>query len=136
MDSGGLRILNDTYNANSDSMRLAIDALCDLPCEGKRIAVLGDMLELGAAGDVEHESIGRYIHGSRVDRLYVYGEKARLICRESPGSCQGHFSTHEELLEALLEGVHDGDAILFQGSRGMKLERVVEALINVRTNNR
>ncbi|NTU45743.1 MAG: UDP-N-acetylmuramoyl-tripeptide--D-alanyl-D-alanine ligase [Chlorobiaceae bacterium] len=136
MDSFGLRILNDTYNANSDSMRLAIDALCDLPCEGKRIAVLGDMLELGAAGDVEHESIGRYIHGSRVDLLFVYGEKARLICRESPGNCQGHFSTHEELLEALLDAVHDGDAILFKGSRGMKLERVVEALMNVRTNNR
>ncbi|NTW68442.1 MAG: UDP-N-acetylmuramoyl-tripeptide--D-alanyl-D-alanine ligase [Chlorobiaceae bacterium] len=136
MDACGIRILNDTYNANSDSMRLAVDALCDLPCEGQRIAVLGDMLELGAAGEVEHETIGRYIHQSSVDMLFVYGEKARLICREAPRCCRGQFSTHEELLGALIDVVQDGDALLFKGSRGMKLERVVELLINVRTKTR
>jgi len=133
VDSSGLMILNDTYNANSDSMRLAIDALCDIACEGKRIAVLGDMLELGVAADVEHETIGRYIQQSSVDMLFTYGEKALLFCREAPGCCRGHFESHEKLLDALLAGVHDGDAVLFKGSRGMKLERVVEALINART---
>ncbi len=132
IESGGIRILNDTYNANSDSMRLAIDALCDLPCSGRRIAVLGDMLELGAAGDVEHERIGRYIHERAVDMMLVFGERARLICREAAERCRGHFDTHEELLRALLEVVREGDALLFKGSRGMKLEQVVEALIKAR----
>jgi len=133
LDAAGLRILNDTYNANSDSMRLAIDALCDMPCKGRRVAVLADMLELGAAGDVEHELIGRYLHERVVDRLFTLGEKARLICRENPGSCRGHFESHEALLGALSGELHDGDAVLFKGSRGMKLERVVDALVKERT---
>jgi len=132
----GLCILNDTYNANSDSMRLAVDALCDLPTGGRRITVIGDMLELGASGEAEHRSVGRYIQESRVDLLLVYGENARLICREAPRCCRGHFSSHEELLGALLDVVQEGDAILFKGSRGMKLERVVESLINTRTKTR
>jgi UDP-N-acetylmuramoyl-tripeptide--D-alanyl-D-alanine ligase len=136
MDAGGIRILNDTYNANSDSMRLAIDTLCDISCAGKRIAVLGDMLELGAAGDVEHETIGRYILGSRVDMLFAFGEKARLICREAQDCCRGHFTSREALLDALIDVVQDGDVLLFKGSRGMKLEQVVEPLINARTKTR
>ena len=133
VDAAGIRILNDTYNANSDSMRLAIDALCDMQCSGKRIAVLGDMLELGAASEVEHETIGRYIQQSTVDILLSYGEKARLICSEAPGCCRGHFESREKLIEALLGVVDAGDAVLFKGSRGMKLEQVVEALLNART---
>ncbi len=133
VDCGGIRILNDTYNANSDSMRLAIDALCDIRSSGKRIAVLGDMLELGAAADGEHATIGRYIQQSSVDILLSYGEKAGLICSEAPGCCRGHFESQEKLLEALLEVVEEGDAVLFKGSRGMRLETVVEALVNART---
>ncbi len=133
VDSSGLMILNDTYNANSDSMRLAIDALCEMPCEGKRVAVLGDMLELGAAGDLEHESIGRYLHGCPVDLLFTIGEKAWLICREAQGSCRGHFGSHETLLDALQTVLQEGDAVLFKGSRGMKLELVVDALVKART---
>ncbi len=136
VDCGGIRILNDTYNANSDSMRLAIDALCDMQCSGKRIAVLGDMLELGAAADVEHERIGRYIQQSSVDLLFSYGEKAGLICSEARGCCRGHFESREKLLEALLEVVDEGDAVLFKGSRGMRLETVVEALVNARNKTR
>lgn len=133
LDSNGLRILNDTYNANSDSMRLAIDALCDMPCAGKRVAVLGDMLELGAAGDVEHKTIGRYIHQNPVDILLTFGDKARMICRESPNSCRGHFESREQLLAELLGVLHNDDVVLFKGSRGMKLEQVVDALITART---
>jgi UDP-N-acetylmuramoyl-tripeptide--D-alanyl-D-alanine ligase len=133
LDVAGLRILNDTYNANSDSMRLAIDALCDMPCEGRRVAVLADMLELGAAGDVEHERIGRYLHGRGVDKLFTLGQQARLICRANPNSCRGHFESHEALLGALSGELHDGDVVLFKGSRGMQLERVVDALVKERT---
>ncbi len=128
LDACGLRILNDTYNANSDSMRLAIDALCDMPCEGKRVAVLADMLELGAAGDVEHEAVGRYIQQRPVDLLYTFGRSARLICREATGRCSGHFDDRDSLLEALKSELRTGDVVLFKGSRGMKLEQFVEAI--------
>jgi UDP-N-acetylmuramyl pentapeptide synthase len=114
-------------------MRRAIDALCDIPCTGKRVAVLGDMLELGVAGDVEHEAIGRYIQQSSVDILFTVGERARLIGREAPGRCRGHFESREALLDALLDVLQEGDTVLFKGSRGMKLEQVVDALINVKT---
>lgn len=133
LDTCGLRILNDTYNANSDSMRLAIDALCDIPCAGKRVAVLGDMLELGLAEDVEHEAIGRYIQQSSVDILFTFGDKARLLGHEAPSLCRGHFESREKLLGALLTVLQEGDTVLFKGSRGMKLEQVVDALINART---
>jgi UDP-N-acetylmuramoyl-tripeptide--D-alanyl-D-alanine ligase len=128
LDAGGVRILNDTYNANSDSMRMAIDSLCDMPCEGKRVAVLADMLELGAAGDVEHEAIGRYIQQRPVDLLYTFGDKARLICREASLRCSGHFENSGRLLEALKSELQFGDVVLFKGSRGMKLEQFVDAI--------
>lgn len=133
VDAAGLRILNDTYNANSDSMRKAVDALCDIPCVGKRVAVLGDMLELGVAGNVEHEAIGSYIQQSSIDILLTFGQQARLIGRKNPEIFRGHFETHEALLEALLSLLQEGDTVLFKGSRGMKLEQVVDALINVKT---
>jgi UDP-N-acetylmuramyl pentapeptide synthase len=133
VESCGIRILNDTYNANSDSMRRAIDALCDMPCGGKRIAVLGDMLELGVAGDVEHEAIGSYIQHSSVDMLFTFGERARIFGREAPHVFRGHFESREQLLAALLHVLQEGDILLFKGSRGMKLEVVVDALITART---
>ena len=133
VDSFGLRILNDTYNANSDSMRQAIEALCDMPCGGKRVAVLGDMLELGAAGDVEHETIGRYIQQRPVDIVLTFGDKARLIGQEAPGACRGHFESREQLLAQLLALLQEHDVVLFKGSRGMKLEQVVDSLITART---
>lgn len=133
IDACGLRILNDTYNANSDSMRKAIDALCDIPGAGKRVAVLGDMLELGLAEDVEHEAIGNYLQQSSVDMLFTFGERARLFGRAVPGLCRGHFENREALLEALQLVLEEGDIVLFKGSRGMKLEQVVDALINTRT---
>jgi UDP-N-acetylmuramyl pentapeptide synthase len=117
-------------------MRQAIEALCDMPCGGKRVAVLGDMLELGAAGDVEHETIGSYIHQRPVDILLTFGDKARLIGREAPGACRGHFESREQLLELLLALLHEDDVVLFKGSRGMKLEQIVESLIVARTINR
>jgi UDP-N-acetylmuramoyl-tripeptide--D-alanyl-D-alanine ligase len=128
LDASGIRILNDTYNANSDSVRRAIDALCDMPCDGRRIAVLADMLELGAAGDVEHEAVGRYIQQRPLDLLFTFGDKARLVCREAAGRCGGHFDDRQSLLETLKSELRTGDVVLFKGSRGMKLEQFVEAV--------
>ncbi|ABL66709.1 UDP-N-acetylmuramoyl-tripeptide--D-alanyl-D-alanine ligase [Chlorobium phaeobacteroides] len=132
-DAGGVVLINDTYNANSDSMRLAIDALVDIPCSGKKIAVLGDMLELGEAGIVEHEKTGRYIQQSPIDLLFTYGRHARLYGIEAGARCHGHYENRQKLLDELKMVVQPGDAVLFKASRSMRLELVVEALIKERT---
>ena len=128
-DDGDLVVLNDTYNANPDSVRLALDALAAIECRGRRIAVLGDMLELGGNSAIEHEGIGRYIRELPVDACIGYGEEARLICREAGERCLGHFETMDALRQFLSNYVRPGDAVLFKGSRGMKLELAADDLI-------
>ena len=128
-------MIDDSYNASVASVRAGLAVLAAQPAK-RRIFAFGDMLELGAASEVEHETIGRYIQQSTVDILLSYGEKARLICSEAPGCCRGHFESREKLIEALLGVVDAGDAVLFKGSRGMRLELVVEALVKARTKTR
>ncbi|TCD48182.1 UDP-N-acetylmuramoyl-tripeptide--D-alanyl-D-alanine ligase [Chlorobium sp. N1] len=128
-EEGGVAVINDTYNANPDSMRLAIDTLLDMPSRGRRIAVLGDMLELGATAEEEHRLIGRYLAARPVDMLFTFGELAALACRECKGACRGSFGARDELLRALRECVRPGDTVLFKGSRGMRLEQTAGDLL-------
>jgi UDP-N-acetylmuramoyl-tripeptide--D-alanyl-D-alanine ligase len=132
LEGGGIVILNDTYNANPDSMRLALDTLAGLPCHGKKIAVLGDMLELGSSSLLEHEKIGSYIQRTSVDLVFTFGSMSEVCCRFAGNKCGGHFENRDTLLESLAGTVRDGDALLFKGSRGMRLELVAEALLNSR----
>ena len=86
-----------------------------------------------SATDVEHETVGRYIQQRPVDLLLTFGDKARLIGREAPGACRGHFESREQLLAQLVARLHEDDVVLFKGSRGMKLEQVVDSFITART---
>jgi UDP-N-acetylmuramoyl-tripeptide--D-alanyl-D-alanine ligase len=128
-EEGGIVVLNDTYNANPDSVRHALDTLACISGVGRRIAVLGDMLELGDNSGFEHESIGRYIRQLPVDACVTFGDAARSCCREAGDRCLGHFGKMEELETFLSEYVRSGDAVLFKGSRGMRLELAAEALL-------
>ena len=133
LEGGGIVVLNDTYNANPDSVRFALDTLAGLGCGGKKIAVIGDMLELGGTSAVEHEGIGRYIQQVPIDGVCTYGEMAKLCCRNAGSRCLGHFEKMDEL-NAFLGGlVKDGDAVLFKGSQGMRLELAAESLIRAKT---
>jgi UDP-N-acetylmuramyl pentapeptide synthase len=132
LEGGGVVILNDTYNANPDSMRLALDTLAGLPGPGRKIAVVGDMLELGDSAPLEHEAIGKYILGLSIDDLYTFGDLAEACCRPAGEKCRGHFESRDALLNALESRVRDGDTVLFKGSRGMRLELAAEALLNSR----
>ena len=77
--------------------------------------------------------IGNYLQQSSVDLLFTFGESARLFGRAVPERYRGHFESREALLEALRTVLQEGDIVLFKGSRGMKLEQVVDALINAKT---
>ena len=129
-NAGGIIVVNDTYNANPDSMRHALDLLCELPAKGKRVAVLGDMLELGEGSVSEHRNIGRYAAGLEpLDILFTFGEEAASVCMAAGTKCSGSFMEEGALQEALDALLHPGDVLLLKASRGMRLERFAEALM-------
>ena len=125
-------VLDDSYNANPLSVHAALDALHDLGSAGRRIAVLGDMLELGPTGPELHNHIGA-LAAERVDWLFTYGALAEEIARgavESGFPQERVFSatSHDELAASLIEILHSGDRVLVKGSRGMRMEKVIDAL--------
>lgn len=128
-----LRIIDDTYNASPASVKAALEVLCGFSGPGKKIAVLGDMLELGQASIDAHFEVGVYAANLGVDQLLAYGQLARKYVEGftsiTPGKAE-YFSTKPEIIRALKELARPGDSILIKGSRGMKMEEVVEALSN------
>jgi len=123
--SSGVTIINDTYNANPDSLVSALETLGSMKCAGKRIAILGDMLELGAASGREHGRIGALIGGMGIDCLLTYGEAARAIHESARVGWKRHYDKKDILASSALELVTGGDIVLVKGSRGMKMEDVV-----------
>ncbi len=128
---GSLMIV-DCYNANPESMRNAIElALANHRPGGRVIAVLGDMLELGAMSGAEHRSLGEFIAG-KIDVVLAFGEEMRgaLEVYESKGGSGVHFQNHRDIAEWLMDNASAVDVILLKGSRGMALERIFEYLKN------
>ena len=121
----GSVVIDDTYNANPDSVRAAIDVLAGVP--GRRFLVLGDMGELGAHGAEYHAEIGEYARGRGLDGLYLLGELTREAAR-AYGAGGRHFDSVETLVEALLPHLDAHTTLLVKGSRFMRMERVVERL--------
>ncbi|MGL5632259.1 MAG: glutamate ligase domain-containing protein, partial [Azovibrio sp.] len=121
----GSVILDDTYNANPDSMRAGIDVLTTMV--GRQILVLGDMGELGEASAQYHDEIGGYAKSMGVDRLYALGEASQQAVRNF-GEGARHFKTLESLVQAVVADMDKDTTVLVKGSRFMKMERVVEAL--------
>jgi UDP-N-acetylmuramoyl-tripeptide--D-alanyl-D-alanine ligase len=125
-------VLDDSYNANPLSVHAALDALHDLNSAGRRIAVLADMLELGPTGPELHYHIGT-LAAERVDWLFTYGALAEEIAR---GAVEGGLpveqvltaKSHDELAASLLEILQEGDRVLVKGSRGMRMEKIVDGL--------
>ena len=122
---GGCVLIDDTYNANPDSMRAAISVLAT--AGGSRLLVLGDMGELGDEGPALHEAIGTFARQSGIDRLFALGELARHAA-SGFGKDARHFLSLDELLSALDEAATAGTTVLVKGSRFMRMERVVDHL--------
>jgi UDP-N-acetylmuramoyl-tripeptide--D-alanyl-D-alanine ligase len=121
----GARLIDDSYNANPDSVRAAIDVLAAEP--GTRFLLLGDMGEVGERGADFHEEVGRYARERGVDRLYALGDLCRSAA-EAFGKGARHFETVEELIAAARGEVVANTVALVKGSRFMRMERVVQAL--------
>jgi UDP-N-acetylmuramoyl-tripeptide--D-alanyl-D-alanine ligase len=114
-----LTVVDDSYNANPDSVRAAIDVLAELP--GPRLLVLGDMGEVGNQGPAFHAEVGDYARQRGIDQLFTLGDQAQ-------GMKGRHFADVEALNAAVLQALAQAESVLVKGSRFMKMERVVEAI--------
>jgi UDP-N-acetylmuramoyl-tripeptide--D-alanyl-D-alanine ligase len=127
----GVRVLDDAYNANADSMLAALRTLQDLPCKGRRLAVLGDMAELGQHSEAAHEEIGRRAAEMGVGQLFAVGKMAAVMARGARGAGLARvleFSEVEAAAVAVKQFVRDGDVLLLKASRATRIERVAERL--------
>ena len=126
-------IIDDTYNASPLSVISALKSLKEMPVGKRRIAVLGDMLELGNNEEDAHRSVGKAVVQLDIDALITYGKRAFLIsefAKEQGMSKEKirHFDAMEKLIDYVKSMLTEGDVALIKGSRGMKMERVVAAL--------
>ena len=124
--AGGAIVIDDTYNANPDSARAAIGVLAAAP--GTRVLVLGDMGELGQDGPALHAEIGETARASGVERLYTLGALSARAT-DAFGAGARHFERVEDLVAALLGTLGPDTTVLVKGSRFMRMERVVDALV-------
>ncbi|HEU4913773.1 MAG TPA: UDP-N-acetylmuramoyl-tripeptide--D-alanyl-D-alanine ligase [Actinomycetes bacterium] len=131
----GVTVVNDAYNANPESVRAALEAVAAMSRGRRTWAVLGEMLELGAASTAEHERVGRLARRSGVDRLVVVGDGARSV--HDGALAEGAVDGEESVvvadvpgaLEVLLPALRPDDVVLVKASRGVGLERVADALL-------
>jgi UDP-N-acetylmuramoyl-tripeptide--D-alanyl-D-alanine ligase len=121
-------ILNDTYNANPDSMLAALKTLASIKRPGKKIAVLADMKELGTTAPEAHALVGRNAAKLGLDYVLTYGPQAREIHSAAAFSGAIHYDQKNMLAEYLAELLTPGDTVLVKGSRAMAMEDVVEFL--------
>jgi UDP-N-acetylmuramoyl-tripeptide--D-alanyl-D-alanine ligase len=127
----GARVLDDAYNANADSMLAALQALRELPCTGRRLAVLGDMAELGAQSEAAHEEAGRKAAELGVVQLFAVGKMAGILAR---GARAGglhrvlEFADVDGVAVAVKSFLRPGDLLLLKASRSARLERIGQFL--------
>jgi UDP-N-acetylmuramoyl-tripeptide--D-alanyl-D-alanine ligase len=131
--AGGGLLVNDAYNANPVSMRAALSYLVERAGERRRVAVLGDMAELGRTGPGYHREVGEAAAELGIHELLAVGELARGYVDGAAGVPSRWVPNVHEALRALGEVVRPGDAVLVKGSRAMGLEAVAEALAAVTT---
>ena len=119
-----ITILNDTYNANPDSVLAALNTLQSMKTAGKKIVVLADMLELGEKAENEHAKIGLAVSDLEFEYLLTFGPLSRFTHEASKLAFAEHFETKEALIASLKSQIMPGDVVLVKGSRGMKMEEV------------
>ena len=124
----GVRVINDAYNASPDSMKASIHMLSNMPCSGKKIAVLGDMFELGENSSAYHMQVGTYLKNTDISHVVTVGDLARYIGMAVEEKQVIHFDTKEDASAYISSLAKEGDCVLIKASRGMKLEEIAAVL--------
>lgn len=135
INHNGIKIINDAYNASPQSMEAAINVLKEVSATGRSIAVLGDMLELGEMSLDSHRHVGSFAVAKGVDYILTVGESGKNIAHgaiEAGANTDKviSFKDNNEAAEFLTSFIKPGDVILVKGSRGMKMEEIVNILTN------
>lgn len=131
VDAGDVTVIDDAYNASPSSVAASLEVLERIARPGHRVAVLGDMLELGEMAVQAHRDVGRRVASAGVDRLLCVGELAAEMARaaEEAGVPEvRHFNGLEELLASVRSYLQPGDVVLVKASRGVQLDRAVDAI--------
>lgn len=127
--SNNVTVINDAYNASPTSMKAAIDTLSVM--KGRKILILADVLELGPNSQLMHKQVGEYLKDKNIDVLYTFGKEASYIYDSGKVFVKEakYFDNKDQLIQTLISQVKPEDKVLVKGSRGMKLEEVVDALL-------
>jgi len=130
-EAGGVRVLDDCYNANADSTIAALETLCGLPLQGRRVAVLGDMNELGEHSAAAHAEVGKRAAELQVGQLVAVGKMAAVTAAAARAAGLTRifeFGEVEGAARAAKNFLRAGDVVLLKASRGVRLERMAETL--------
>jgi UDP-N-acetylmuramoyl-tripeptide--D-alanyl-D-alanine ligase len=130
-EANGVRILDDAYNANADSTIAALETLCDLPLQGRRVAVLGDMEELGAHSEAAHAEVGKRAAELKIGQLFAVGKMAAVTAKAARDGGLNRvieFENVEAAVTAIRKFLKTGDVVLLKASRVSRLERIAETL--------
>jgi UDP-N-acetylmuramoyl-tripeptide--D-alanyl-D-alanine ligase len=132
---GGYTLINDAYNANPDSMRASLATFAGMQVSGQRVAVLGDMAELGEYGPACHDEIGRLVASLPIDVLITIGDLGRRISDAAISSGMDsahvmHAGSYADIFQELDILLRQGDAVLVKASNCMGLSKIVEGLLN------
>ena len=132
--ANGFKVISDCYNANPSSTKMALQTLGNMKVAGMRIAVLGDMLELGKESGNLHKQIGAMVPEMNFDLLLAVGKEAKKYVEGAKSRGMKnvfHFDSVDEAVNHLSQTVAEGDVVLVKGSRGMHMEKVVDALLSM-----
>jgi UDP-N-acetylmuramoyl-tripeptide--D-alanyl-D-alanine ligase len=130
-EDGGVRVLDDCYNANADSVIAALETLCALPLQGRRVAVLGDMNELGAHSEAAHAEAGKRAAELGVGQLFAVGKMAPVMAKAARDAGLNRvieFADVEAAMKVVKQFLKTGDVVLLKASRASRLERIAETL--------
>lgn len=128
IDTGIIKIIDDCYNANPTSVKAALDTLSGIDGKGRKVAVLGDMKELGEKELELHAEIGRYVAECGSDILITVGELAKTIGNNAEGTETYHFDTVDRAIDEIDTILHKNDTVLVKASHSMHFEKIVDFL--------
>jgi UDP-N-acetylmuramoyl-tripeptide--D-alanyl-D-alanine ligase len=123
--------LDDAYNANADSTLAALATLCDLPLQGRRVAVLGDMAELGVHSEAAHAEVGRQVAALKIGQLFTVGKNSAGTARAARDAGLTRvieFADVEAAAKVVKNFLKAGDVVLLKASRSSRLELIGETL--------